>query len=403
MKILLINNQELKGGAAVVAKSLALGLERMGHQVNFLVAQKDSSDMNVETIPTSKIRKFFSYLFSNDIDFYKTDYILDLEIFKKADVIHCHNLSGHYFNLNTLEKISKLKPVLWTFHDAYPLNHYYAHNFSDEVKGGLFTGQGFSFLAKVLWYRKKYLKRRKVAIYKNSDFSIASPSQWLIDKIKKTVLKDKKNYLVPNGIDLTLYNNIDRSEARKSLGLPIDKKIILFMANGGSKNPLKGWNYFLEVVENYRNNPNVLFLVIGGEEIKNKYESVKFIKYLTDKEEVSKYYQACDVLLFPSLAENFPLAVLESMAAGTPVLSFNVGGIKEVMVHKENGYLAEEKNVADLLSGLDYLLNLSESELELMSERSRNKIKNNYSLDKMVDNYIKVYQELINKKNENRN
>jgi glycosyltransferase involved in cell wall biosynthesis len=394
MRILLINNQEIKGGSAVISKSLMLGLQKADHQVDFLVAHKESNDFNVHQIPTSKFRKFYSYLFSNDIDFYKTDYILDLDIFKKADIINFHNLSGHYFNLNTLQKISKLKPVLWTFHDACPINHYYAHSFSDKVKGGLFIGQGFNFLSKILWYRKKYLKRKKVVIYKNSNFSISSPSQWLIDRIKKTVLGNKKIYLIPNGIDSVFFKDKDKNEVRKLLKLPLDKKIILFMAHGGKNNPLKGWNYFLEAMKYYKNRKNVMFLVIGGSE-SNDSKVVRSIKYSNDRNKISQYYKASDVLFFPSIAENFPLTVIEAMAMGTPVLSFNVGGVKEVLTHKENGYLADYRNSRDLLNGLDYILNLSELELKQMAKKSREKIKNNFSIDKMTKNYLKVYHDLI--------
>jgi glycosyltransferase involved in cell wall biosynthesis len=401
MKILLINNKEIRGGSAVIAKALMLGLEKAGHEVSFLVAEKESDNKDVYSIPTSKIRKIFSYLFSNDIDFYKTDYILDLEVFKKADIVNCHNISGHFFNINTLVKMSKLKPVLWTFHDAYPINHYYAHSFSEEADGGLFTGHGFNLLSKILWYRKRYLKKRKIEIYNNSDFSIAAPSQWLIDRIKKTALKDKQIYLVPNGVDPVFFNSANKDSIKKSLGLPNDKKIILFMAHGGSVNPLKGWSYFLEAVEYYKNNTNVLFLVVGENDTKVS-GPVRFVEYITDKNEVAKYYAASDVLFFPSLAESFGLVKAEAMASGVPVVCFDIEGVEKIAIHKENGYLAKYKDSEDLINGLNYILNLSQSELKLMSEKSKERIRNNFSMEKMVDNYIEIYKKLISEY-ENRN
>ncbi|MDP3731153.1 MAG: glycosyltransferase, partial [bacterium] len=141
MNILQINTTDNRGGAAKVAYRLKTSLEKLGHKTSMLVGRKYTNDENVFILNDLKsfgqrVRKKLAYYLANDIDLFSSDKIIKTEAFRKADLIHCHNLHSYYFNLNTLKKISKLKPIIWTFHDMWPITPHCVHSFDGPLKNG---------------------------------------------------------------------------------------------------------------------------------------------------------------------------------------------------------------------------------------------------------------------------
>jgi glycosyltransferase involved in cell wall biosynthesis len=92
------------------------------------------------------------------------------------------------------------------------------------------------------------------------------------------------------------------------------------------------------------------------------------------------------------------LVILEAMSCGTPIVSFDVGGVKEALIHKQNGYIAKYKDVNDLLNGIKYIFGLEKSDLEKNSQNSIQRVKENFTLDIMTENYIKLYKQILSKK-----
>ncbi len=415
MNILQINTVDTKGGAANVVYSLKKGLEKHCHTISLFVKQKYSNDKNVfiikrgnkifnllsflsKKITTKDIPNYISNkirpLLKNDIDFFGSDYLLKTREFLDADIIHCHNLHGNYFNLKTLQEMSKTKPVIWTLHDMWAITSHYTWLVDEKTK------EQFSSLTKLRylnWDNSRYLLNKKKKIYKNSKLNIVVPSLWLKKKLEKSILKNQKITLIYNGIDNKIFRKNNKEVARKHLKLPTDKKIITFLSNGGKNNKQKGWEYTNDIVNHYKNNKNILFLCIGGKEDKkfDDNSNVKYIKYVDNQNLLAMYYSASDIFLFTSLFENFPLTILEAMACGTPIVSFNVGGVKEVLTHKENGYVAEYKNTGDLIKGIEYILKLNTDELNKISQNSIQKIGRGFTLNIMANNYLKLYKKIL--------
>jgi len=140
----------------------------------------------------------------------------------------------------------------------------------------------------------------------------------------------------------------------------------------------------------------IVLIIIGSGDIKNESEiPVRVFKsgYICEEEKLLDLYQAADIMVLPTLAENLPNTILESMSCGTPVVAFNIGGIPEVVKHLETGYLVEYKNVSDLAKGIDLLLTdsvLSNS----MGLNCRRFVENNFSLNKEIQEYINLYSYL---------
>jgi len=396
MNILQIGTNDITGGAASVSWLLKKELEKRGYVMPMFVSDKKSNDTNVFVIP-QQLHKYFQMLLSNDIDYSNTDWILDTKEFKEADIIHLHNLHGWYFNLKTLEKISKLKPVVWTFHDMWAMTPHCAHSYDCELKDGFYQCSFLNSYPRITWNNEKYLSECKKNIYSNSNFNIVVPSLWLKNKVEKSVLKDKDINLIYNGIDENIFNISDKIKNKQELKIPIDKKVILFLSDGGKRNEFKGWNFIEKVVEKFKDNNNVLFLCVGGKKtMKDKiYDNLLYISKISDKKILSKYFSASDIFLYPSLADNCPLVILEAMACGIPIVTFNTGGIPELVKHLENGYIAKYKDSLDLINGVNYILNLDDRALEEIKNKSRLKVVTNFTVNKMATQYEELYNKIL--------
>lgn len=413
MNILQINTIDTRGGASKVGYTLKRLFETEGHTTSLFVKIKYSKDKNVFIAkwpnPLSRLLKKITGkdvgsflankirpLLANDIDYFGSDQILKTKEFRDADIIHCHNLHGNYFKLSTLVKMSKLKPIVWTLHDMWAVTPHCAHAFDGKARDGFFECPNLDIYQKMSWHNESYLCAKKKKIYASSNFTLVTPCLWLKEKVAQSVLRNKPLKVIYNGIDSAVFKNADKKIARENLGLPQDKKIILFVSPVGS-NPQKGWEYVEAAMEQYKNRMDVLFLCVGtGEKTpdqeKRPYISVGFID---DENKLAEYYTAADVFLFTSKVETFPLVVLEAMSCGLPVVSFNVGGVKEAVIHKETGYIAEYLKGSDLINGIDYVLSRSEAEYEKMSQLARDRVLKNFTESLMAKNYLNLYRELL--------
>lgn len=394
MNIFIIGTTDIRGGAAKVSWDIKEALEKRGDDVVVFVADKYSVDPKVKVIPRQKWRKYLGFLFATD-DLLFSDWILKTQEYKNADIIHCHNLHGRYFNLSTLQKMSVEKPVIWTLHDEWAITQHCACTLEGkEMKNGFYVCPSKNTPPRLLWDNTKYLSWRKNSIYKKSKLHIVTPSQWLKERVGKTILGLQDVRLIPNGIDTDIFKMSDKIIARQKLKLPIDKKIVLFLANDAKNNTWKGWKYAEEVINKYEDDKNIFFISVGNYVAHPDEKNVRYFPHLDNKEDIALYYSASDILLFTSIAENFPLVILEAMSCGLPVVSFDVGGVKEVVTHKENGYICTYKDTQSLIEGMEYVLSLGGDEIKKISESSSLKIKDHFSKTAMVNEYLKLYDEL---------
>ncbi len=418
MNILFINTIDDKGGAARMTYKLKTGLEKNGITTSMFVKHKSLPDKNIFEVArpnmfTKKLGAFSKKLtgrdipaylqyitriaLSDDMHFFNNTNLLDSQEFKDADIIHCHNLHGNYFNLTSLQKISKMKPVVWTQEDMWPITPHEAWIVKDETGAEKFSMEVTPHLK---WNSRWFLFKAKQHIYAHSDLHIVAACQWSMDELENSILRDKKRYLIHHGVDETVFTPHDKIESRKKLGLPIDKKIITFMANGGKNNEQKGWPYAAEVIRNYRDRSDVLFLCIGGNEKASDATSgnIQYVPYLADEMSVSLHYSASDIFLNPSLAENFGLIIAQVMACGTPIVTFPVGIANEAIQHKKTGYIANYQDAQDLARGITYVLGLSEHAIEEIRKATRQTVVENYTLDIMLKKHIQLYEKLLQAK-----
>ena len=396
MKVLQIGTTDKRGGAAAVSWKLKEGMEEKKWKTSMLVADKHSDDASVKLIPRSFLARAASFVLAND-DFFSTDWILKTSEFKEADIIHCHNLHGRYFNLTTLSKMAARKPVIWTLHDEWAITPHCAYTFEgSKIQNGFFQCQSKDTPPRILWHNERYLAWRKKTIYQQTPMTIVTPSKWLFDRVKQSVLGEKRVELVYNGINEKVFFPQSREACRKALDLPQEKRIVLILADGGVSNPWKGWKYAQEVTRNFSDNPDVLFLSVGNE-IQKTEGNIRYLGLVNDPKILAQYYSAADVLLYTSLADNFPLVILEAMASGLPTVSFDVGGVKEAVLDGEHGIIASYLNTEELISGLKQMFSLPVNEVSQMKKACRERALEKFTSLEMVKQYLSLYEDVFEK------
>jgi len=396
MNILQIGTTDKRGGAALVSWKIKERLDSENIKNTMFVADKLSFDDNVFEMKRNKYRKYASIIFGKDL--YNSDEILKTKQFQAANLVHFHNIHGRYFDLSTFEKICSKKPVVWTLHDEWAITEHSVYTFETaKIANGFFKSPNNKMPERVLFYNKHRIAKSKKKTLLNPEFSIVTPSLWLQERVARSYLKDKTNYLIHNGVDNNKFRKVDKAAARKKLGLPQDKKIIFSLSDGGANSPTwKGWQYSKKIIKHFNNDKNIIFLSAGNKNTASKRNANVIYTGLVDNDQLFYYFSACDILLNTSIADNFPLIILEAMSCGLPIISFDVGGVKEAALDGENGFISRYKNTDDIIVKIKQMMQLEPANYNLMSKNCVQRINEKFTIQKMTDNYISLYKSLIN-------
>ena len=384
-------------------RNLANNIEQNKDVKQFFIIKESSETKTNNVFQTKILPVFFGYKkFSRIISEQGFLYrFLPLEahfILKKTreispDIIHLHNLHGGYFQTNLFPKLAEIAPIVWTFHDMFPITGHCAYSFECEKwKTGCGNCKRLDIYPSIKRDRTKFLWNYKSKIFNSADFTIVTPSLWLKKCVEESFLKNKDVRLIYNGIDLETFKQTNKSEARKELNLPQDKKIVLFSADGGVKNPFKGGEFVFEAFKKLKDRNDILFLNIGGRN-KEKSENWLDFGYVSKPETMAKLYSAADIYLFPSLADNCPLTAIESLACGLPVVTFETGGVPDIVENNKSGIVVEYKNSEMLINALEQLLD----DDDLRGKIAENAIltSKKFSSGRMALEYLKLYEELL--------
>jgi glycosyltransferase involved in cell wall biosynthesis len=333
-----------------------------------------------------------------------TKRLMGTDLFGWADLLQLHNLHGRYFNYQLLPRISLAKPVVWTLHDMWAFTGHCAYAFDcSRWKNGC---HACPLLKKAQRHlvepgptrldRTRSIWRQKRRLYEQSNLHIITPSYWLGAQVKDSILAQAAAVeVIPNGVDLDVFRPVDRRTVRTKLGLPLDAKVILFVAEKLS-NRRKGFAALLRALEHLPDSEGLLLLTIGTVESRGLLGRFrcKELGRVNDEGLLGLAYSAADLFVLPTLADNQPLVLIESLACGTPIVSFNVGGVPEMVRHLETGFLAESKDAEHLAHGISVLLHDDELRAR-MRRRCRDVAVAEYGLELQVERYLALYRRAI--------
>ena len=410
MRVLIVNTSERTGGAAVAANRLMRALNNNGVKAKMLVRDKESDNLTVVGLPKSPLlywhflwerlvifsRLHFSrkHLFEIDIANAGSD-ITQLREFQEADVIHLHWINQGMLSLNGIRKILRSgKPIVWTMHDIWPATgichltlgcHYFGNRCANCKY--LPNGGSSNDLASRIWQKKQQMQADENIYY-------VACSRWLESEAKSSaLLKGQKITSIPNPIDTHIYKKCNKEEARQRLGLPLDKKLILF-ASQRVTNENKGMSYLIEALTKCQTSCEIVILGGHAEEVVEKLPMKAYpLGYVNDEQRIVDVYNAADVFVLPSLSENLPNTIMEAMACGVPCVAFKVGGIPEEIDHLKNGYVAAYRDANDLAKGIMWVL--QEADYESLSQQAVHKVMQCYSQQSVALKYLDVYQQAM--------
>ncbi len=415
--ILLINSVfGAGGGAETIATHLLETFPTKGIETSMISGVKLKESKRVIATPKNPIDKLLKIIFKkdkfnienilryltglNDI-FFAWPFLLPFKsIYRKADIINLHNLHGHYFSILALPIFSAHKRVFWTLHDTWAIMGK-APTIHGECTEKCFRQkkcEHMDMYPKMYRNRTRFIKKLKKWLYHKCDMTIICPSEWLKDEVIKSGMfpDESKIMCINNGIDLSRFEGLDKMQLRKEFNLPTDKKIVFFQA-AWVTNPEKGIMDALQDIK-IDNREKTFILLIGYFSdqleplIKASGIDYKVLSYIDNKEAI-KYFAASDVLAFPSWYENLSTTMIESLAAGTPVVAFDTGGNKEIVDHLKNGYIAKWKDYDDFWYGVNTLLSLSKDDYNNLSKNAKEKAHTRFSLDRFINNYLEAFRQ----------
>jgi len=412
VRVVLVSTTDITGGAARGTYRLHMGLRRIGIDSTMYVMYKAGTDNR-----TQKVSGTFKAISNKAVAWLENEvfermcisaeycpwsmqilprFFSDEILSLNPDVVHLNGVKG-FVPMNALRSLGK--PIVWTVVDMWPFTggcHYSGdcEKFRTECKDCHFLKRDQFFdLANLVWQRKS----------KNLDglnLTVAAISQWLQDCSKSSpILGQFPTELVHYGLDEETYRPIDKFTAKTILGLDPTIAYVAFGADGGTKNPRKGFRFALDAMKilKSRGSKNIGLLVFGETAPDRPVDCpypVRYLGMLNDDVSMALTYSAANVTLVPSVQEGFGQTALEAMSCGTPVVTFEGIGTCDIVAHRQNGYLAAHGDGEDIANGIEWCLGQSTE----IAAKCRDVVLSEYTLELQARRYERIYNSLVSAK-----
>lgn len=258
------------------------------------------------------------------------------------DIVHLHNIHGHYLNYKMLFQYLKKKnfQVVWTFHDCWPITGKCAHFTEvrcEKWKTGCFDCPQLDRYPDSERDRtcKSYLEKKR-AFTSIPNLHIVTVSNWLKSVVEASFLCEADVQCIYNGVDTERFS-FHKSSIREKYHLQ-DKFIILSVASVWNKG--KGLEQFITLSKRLREDEIIVLIGVAPNQQKCLPENVIGIPEVSDQTVLVQWYSAADVYINLSIEETFGLVVTEAMACGTPAIVMNSTACPE-LVDSDTGFVVE--------------------------------------------------------------
>ena len=372
MKSILVNYSDLAGGAAIAAYRIHKSLRSLEVDSSMWVNKKLSDDFSVyaddslahrltSQLKASGTRSLAKSLFKEASATYRSYNVLPSGLGKRLDasdaqLVHLVWVNGECLSINQIGRLKK--PVVMTLQDMwafcgaehYAQNQRYQTGYDSQSRPSELSGVDVD----------RWIWRRKAKAW-SQPFPLVAISDWLATCVRSSSLfSDWPVSVIPNPVDTDLWKPLDKSVARSAYNLPLDKKIIVFGALGGTSNPRKGYAYLDKALAKLAAEHSDIHLVIYGQSAPEKplptHFPTTYVGRLADPVALCVLNNAADVFVNPAIQEAFGQTASEAHACGVPVVAFENTGIADIIEHKASGYLATLRDADDLATGLSWVL-----------------------------------------------
>lgn len=394
------------GGSGRTAYRIHQGLRAEGLDSRMLVGKKLSTDPNVQVLGThpaglgflfDRVGRVVSDLSGlQDLLIPSTAWIHLHPWVRRADVIQFFNTWGGFVSFTALDRLSRNRPVVWRLSDQWLMTGHCVYTYGcdrwltgcgacPQVRGE----RALPFDTSALLWR---VKRRA---YRRANLVIVAPSRWILEQAVRSPLIGRfPVYHIPNGVDTSIFRPM-RQEARAALHIDPKARVVVFLAHELEKGR-KGGHYLQAALEALPNLSGATLLLVGkqnGKPLSVPGWIVRSVRYSNEDEQLAEFIAAADLLAAPSVADNFPNTLVESLACGTPVVAFDVGGVGEAVRHMETGYLARAHDPGDLAAGVRLVLEDDDLQARL-GAGARHVALAEYSRELELARFMSLYAEL---------
>lgn len=418
LRVTLASTHDRIGGAAVAAARLRDGLIAAGHDVKMLVQQASAphpATVGPATAWQRSAARMRSGIDSLPVrwrgaapDQFSTSWLPRrwprLADVRPAQLVHLHWTNAGFLSVADIGAIRT--PVVWTLHDMWAFTGGCQY---DESCGRFAAGCGRcpvleSTVEDDLSARRHAAKRRAWA---GRDITVVAPSRWMAAEARRSpIFEGQRIEVLKNGIDLERFKPLDRAFARQALGLPADRRLVLFGALNAAADKRKGYDllqaalgHLAEATVGGRATREALAFVVFGSnparrELTHGVPTYHF-GHLADDVSLALLYAACDLFVAPSRQENLPNTVAEALACGTPCVGFDIGGLPDLIEHGRNGWLAPALDAQALGHGIAWCLDDADGRWHALAARARGFALEQLDLARQTARHVGLYREVL--------
>lgn len=338
MKIVQINATCGAGSTGKICSAIAALLDQNNVENYIFYASGKSSDPHGKKFLSKwciKLQALCSRILGNygfNTRFSTKKLLKELDMLS-PDIVHLHNLHGHNVNLTLLFRYFKKHPkikIIWTFHDCWAFTGYCAYFTWSKCDKWINGCHKCPQRRTYSWFfdRSRTLYNRKKELFSGLDMTVVTPSEWLAGLVKKSFLKEYPVKVINNGIDLSVFQP-RKSNFRKNHNISENAYIILGVAFDWERR--KGLDVFVKLANKLPSDYQIV-LVGTNEDVERSLPSnVIPIRRTKNQTELAEIYSTANLLVNPTREENYPTVNMESIACGTPVLTFRTGGSPEII------------------------------------------------------------------------
>ena len=414
IKPLILNSTDNVGGAARAAYRLHQALRGIGVDSEMLVQIKFSNDDSVAGAQSSTTKRL-AYL-AYELDqfplksyrdrregFFSPQWIPQRIVSNvnryAPDVINLHWINNGFVRIEALKRFKA--PIVWTMHDMWPFTggcHYSTGCERYTEACGccpLLRSENENDLSRHVW-------KRKSNSWENLDITVVALSNWLAECARRSSLfAHLPIKVIPNCIDTSIWKPVERDFAREQLGLPKDKKIAGFAALRATSDRRKGFHLLMpamELLRGFNLDGKLELAVLGASDCVEIMElpiRTHALGEIHDDEQLTLFYSAIDVFVLPSIQDNLPNTIMESLSCATPCVAFEIGGLADMLDHGINGYLCRPFEAQDFAAGIAWVLE-DEERQKFLSNNARQKVLSTYAPKVVANQYLDLFSQITN-------
>jgi len=426
LRVLLLNHADVgAGGAAVAGFRLHRSLLTAGVDSTLLVGAKASSEPTVHQLAHPRLlrralRKVGHEVGLNELAGVGAYGLAGSELTRRADVVHAHAVHGDWFSYPALAGLSRRAPTVLTLHDMWPFTGHCSFSFEcDRWQNGCGRCPHPEVFPAVKRDATAVEWRLKKAVWARSRMVVVTPSRWLARLAGQSTLGHLDVRVIPYGIDTADFSPRPREACRAALGIPEASVALLFTAaslasrpDGSPGIPLepidagasdrKGTDLLLAALRGVppELRPRCSLILMGGQgeamtaALRADGYAVVDLGYVVSDPLKSFVYSAADLFVCPTRADNSPLVVLESLACGTPVATFDVGGLAEVVRPGQTGMVVPPADAAALTAEIVAALH-DPGRLARLRPSCRSMIEAEHGSTLAAARHVELYEELL--------